>query len=255
MITSDNHPVGTTGGDTSQEHVWTARVITLFPETFPGVLSASLIGNALTRGQWKLDVVDLRQFGIGRHRAVDDTPTGGGTGMIIRADVVAAALESGTCLPVSAPLCCLTPRGQCFDQAMAQELASGAGVTLLCGRFEGIDQRVIDAFAMREVSLGDFVLSGGEAAAQAMIEASVRLLPGVLGNDASTVEESFTTGLLEYPHYTRPVEWQGHRVPSILLSGNHGAVARWRHEQGIKVTRTRRPDLWRAWCTQSGKQE
>lgn len=230
--------------------VWTARVITLFPQAFPGVLGASLTGKALEDGLWRLEPIDLRPFGEGRHRNVDDTPAGGGPGMVLRADVMARALDHAALnAPDDAaawPVIYLSPRGRPFEQARARQLAAGQGATLICGRFEGLDQRVIDAYAIEELSLGDFVLSGGEIAAQAVIDATVRLLPGVLGNAASTEEESFSAGLLEHPQYTRPAVWQGREIPPVLLSGDHGEIARWRREQAEALTRTRRPDLWRA---------
>ncbi len=220
---------------------WVAQVITLLPEAFPGVLGASLTGRALGLGLWRLDTIDLRTFGLGKHRNVDDTPAGGGAGMVLRADVVDAALRAaGPGLPVVY----LSPRGRRFDQAMARQWAAGPGVTLLCGRFEGVDQRVLDHHAVQEVSLGDFVLTGGELAAQAMLDATVRLLPGVLGNQASTEEESFSEGLLEHPHYTRPAEWQGRAIPAVLQSGNHAEIAKWRRAQAEAITAERRPDLW-----------
>jgi tRNA (guanine37-N1)-methyltransferase len=220
---------------------WVAQVITLLPEAFPGVLGASLTGRALDLGLWRLETVDLRTFGIGKHRNVDDTPAGGGAGMVLRADVVDAALRAaGPGLPVVY----LSPRGRRFDQAMARDWAAGPGVTLLCGRFEGVDQRVLDHHGIQEVSLGDFVLTGGELAAQAMLDATVRLLPGVLGNQASTEEESFSEGLLEHPQYTRPAEWQGREIPAVLQSGNHAEIAKWRRAQSEAITRGRRPDLW-----------
>lgn len=222
---------------------WAARVITLFPDAFPGVLGASLTGRALDLGLWRLDTIDLRTFGLGRHRNVDDTPAGGGAGMVLRADVVDAALQAAA---GPGPVIYLSPRGQRFDQAMARSWAAGPGVTLLCGRFEGVDQRVLDHHAIQEVSLGDFVLTGGELAAQAMLDATVRLLPGVLGNQASTEEESFSHGLLEFPQYTRPTEWQGREIPAVLQSGNHGEIAKWRQTEAETVTRDRRPDLWAA---------
>ncbi len=222
---------------------WAARVITLFPDAFPGVLGASLTGRALDLGLWRLDTIDLRTFGLGRHRNVDDTPAGGGAGMVLRADVVDAALQAAA---GPGPVIYLSPRGQRFDQAMARSWAAGPGVTLLCGRFEGVDQRVLDHHAIQEVSLGDFVLTGGELAAQAMLDATVRLLPGVLGNQASTEEESFSHGLLEFPQYTRPTEWQGREIPAVLQSGNHGEIAKWRQAEAEAVTRDRRPDLWAA---------
>ena len=226
---------------------WTAEVITLFPETFPGILGASLTGKALDEGKWRLKTVDLRVFGEGRHRNVDDTPAGGGAGMVLRADVMAKAIrQCGADRRDRAkwPLIYLSPRGHPFDQSRAAELARGEGATLICGRFEGLDERVIEAFDIEEISLGDFVLSGGEIAAQAVLDATVRLIPGVLGNAASTVEESFSEGLLEHPQYTRPAVWEGRPIPSVLTSGDHGAVDRWRRETSEALTRTRRPDLW-----------
>ncbi len=239
--------------------VWTARVITLLPEAFPGVLGLSLTGRALQRGLWQLDVIDLRQFGIGRHRNVDDTPAGGGAGMVLRPDVVGAALDhaaGGTPADRAEwPVIHLSPRGRPFTQATARRLAGARGVTLLSSRFEGVDQRVLDAHAVEEISLGDFVLTGGEIAAQALIDATVRLLPGVLGNAESTVEESFAAGLLEHPHYTRPAEWQGRPIPDVLLSGHHARIAEWRREQAERITRERRPDLWRGLQDQKNKRE
>ncbi len=230
------------------EGVWTARVITLFPEAFPGTLGLSLTGKALEMHRWRLEPIALRPFGEGRHRNVDDSPAGGGAGMVLRADVLDRALRAaaeGT--PTDRerwPVLYLSPRGRPFDQAMARRLAAGQGVTLLCGRFEGVDQRVLDAWAIEEISLGDFVLTGGEIAAQAVLDATVRLLPGVLGNAASTEEESFSDGMLEHPQYTRPQVWQGREIPEVLTSGNHGEIARWRRAQSEAITRARRPDLW-----------
>ncbi len=220
---------------------WTARVVTLLPEAFPGVLGLSLTGRALERGLWRLQTVALRAFGQGRHRNVDDTPAGGGAGMVLRADVMAAALDG-----VPGPYLYLSPRGRRFDQAMARDLAAGPGVTLVAGRFEGLDQRAVDHFGMIEVSLGDYVLTGGEIAAMALIDACVRLLPGVLGNAESAVAESFSEGLLEHPHYTRPAVWEGRAIPEVLLSGNHAEIARWRQAEAERITRERRPDLWDA---------
>ncbi|QIE42749.1 tRNA (guanosine(37)-N1)-methyltransferase TrmD [Rhodobacteraceae bacterium SC52] len=236
---------------------WKARVITLFPEVFPGVLGASLTGKALQQGLWQLDCIDLREFGIGRHRNVDDTPVGGGAGMVLRPDVLASALAKasrGTPEDRSQwPVVALSPRGRPFTQAMAQKWSESQGVTLLCGRFEGIDQRVIDAFGIQEVSLGDFVMTGGEIAAQALIDATVRLIPRVLGNHASVEEESFSSGLLEHPQYSKPVDWDGRTVPDILLSGHHAHIASWRQDQAERLTKERRPDLWRAYCAQHGR--
>ena len=225
--------------------VWMAQVITLFPQAFPGVLGESLMGKALKDGLWQLNPIDLRPFGEGKHRNVDDTPAGGGAGMVLRADVMGRAVDHALrSAPAGAPLVYLSPRGQRFDQAMAQELAQGPGITMICGRFEGLDQRVIDHYEIREVSLGDFVLSGGEIAAQAMLDAILRLRPGVLGNEASTEVESFSDGLLEHPQYTRPAEWQGRPIPDVLMSGHHGEIAKWRRSQSEALTRERRPDLW-----------
>lgn len=220
---------------------WRANVVTLFPDAFPGVLGHSLTGTALKDGLWSLETTDLRRFGEGKHRKVDDTPAGGGAGLVLRPDVVAAALSEAR---GPGPMIYLSPRGKPFDQAMARSLAAGPGVTLLCGRFEGVDQRVLDHFGMEEISLGDFVLTGGEIAAQALLDTTVRLLPGVLGNAASTEEESFSNGLLEHPQYTRPADWNGHPIPGVLTSGDHGKVATWRREQSEALTRARRPDLW-----------
>ncbi len=236
--------------------VWQARIITLFPEAFPGVLGLSLTGKALKEGLWGLEAIDLRPFGIGKHRNVDDTPAGGGAGMVLRADVLGRAVEmTMRGAPEDRaewPLVCLSPRGRPFTQAMAQRWAGARGVTMICGRFEGIDQRVIDHFGIEEVSLGDFVLTGGELAAQAMLDATVRLLPEVLGNAASVEEESFSSGLLEHPQYTRPAEWEGREIPPVLMSGNHGEIARWRQAQAEELTRARRPDLWAAYQARKG---
>ena len=233
-------------GDEELAGVWQARVITLFPEAFPGVLGLSLTGRALKEGRWQLHTHDLREFGIGKHRNVDDTPAGGGAGMVLRADVVGPALEAAQAHARGRwPILYMSPRGKPFDQAMARDLARGDGVTLLCGRFEGVDERVLEHYAVTEVSLGDFVLTGGELAAQAMLDATVRLLPGVLGNEQSTVDESHAAGLLEHPQYTRPAEWQGREIPPVLMSGNHGEIARWRREASEALTRARRPDLWK----------
>ncbi|MEM8979991.1 MAG: tRNA (guanosine(37)-N1)-methyltransferase TrmD [Pseudomonadota bacterium] len=221
---------------------WQARIITLFPGAFPGVLGESLIGKALKDGLWQLSTTDLRLFGEGKHRNVDDTPSGGGAGMVLRADVVARALGDAM-RGGPLPLYYLSPRGRPFDQAMARKWASGPGVALLCGRFEGVDERVLEHFRVQEVSLGDFVLTGGEIAAQAMLDATIRLLPGVLGNATSTEEESFSSGLLEHPQYTRPSEWEGRKIPDVLLSGNHAEIAKWRRAQAEQITKERRPDL------------
>jgi tRNA (guanine37-N1)-methyltransferase len=238
---------------------WCARVVTLFPEVFPGVLDASLTGKALQQGLWALEPIDLRAFGTGRHRQVDDTPAGGGAGLVMKPDVVGRALDmAGTGTPDDParwPRVYLSPRGRPFTQADAQRFARADGMTLLCGRFEGVDERVIEEFALEEVSIGDFVLTGGEIAAQALIDATVRLIPGVLGNAASTEEESFSEGLLEHPHYTQPRAWRAREIPPVLLSGNHGEIARWRRRQAEHLTRTRRPDLWSARAATSGEPE
>lgn len=227
---------------------WAARIITLFPEAFPGTLGLSLTGKALAEGLWSLETIDLRPFGIGKHRNVDDSPAGGGAGMVLRADVVAAAFDQAAIgTPPDRdlwPVVYLSPRGRPFDQATARRWAGTDGITMLCGRFEGVDQRVLDQYAAEEVSLGDFVLTGGEIAAQAMIDATVRLLPGVLGNASSTEEESHSHGLLEHPQFTRPAVWEGRKIPAVLTSGNHAAVAAWRRAEAERLTRERRPDLW-----------
>ena len=220
---------------------FTATVLTLFPGAFPGVLGASLIGRALKAHKWQLETLDIRDFSHHKHASVDDTPAGGGPGMVLRADVAAAAIDAVAL--GGRPLICLSPRGKPLTQAMVRDYAEGPGLVLFCGRFEGLDERVIEARDMQEVSVGDFVLAGGEVAAQALIEACVRLLPGVLGDAGSAAEESFEGGLLEYPHYTRPRVWEGREIPPVLLSGDHGAVARWRRAEAEKITKARRPDL------------
>lgn len=225
-----------------------AEVLTLFPEMFPGVLGASLAGKALADGRWALETVDIRDFARDKHRSVDDTPFGGGAGMVMRPDVIDAALRSvrpdGPGQPGAGPLVYLSPRGRVLDQGMVKRFAAEPGLTLLCGRYEGVDQRVLDAWDVEEVSLGDFILSGGEAAAMTLLDAVVRLLPGVVGKTESLEEESFERGLLEYPLYTRPAEWQGRSVPDVLMSGHHQRVAEWRLAQSEDITRLRRPDLW-----------
>ena len=222
---------------------WRASVLTLFPDIFPGPLGQSLAGRALDDGIWSLDVTDIRDFGTGKHRKVDDTPFGGGAGMVMRPDVVDAAIG-----PVAdgRPVIYLTPRGRRFTQADAVRFASGDGLILVCGRYEGVDQRVIEARAMEEFSVGDYVLSGGELAALVLLDSVVRLLPGVMGAAESALDESFSAGLLEYPHYTRPAEWAGRTVPDVLRSGNHAAVAAWRQAESEQITMRRRPDLWAA---------
>jgi tRNA (guanine37-N1)-methyltransferase len=223
---------------------WQACVLTLFPEMFPGPLAASVIGKARERDLWSLDVHDIRDHGIGKHRTVDDSPAGGGAGMVMRADVASAAIDAARNGRQDCPALYLTPRGRPLSQARVRALAQGPGAILLCGRFEGLDERAIAARALEEVSLGDFVLAGGEIAAMALIEACVRLMPGVLGDASSPAEESFEAGLLEYPQYTRPPVFEGLEVPPVLLSGNHAEIARWRRTQAEAVTQRRRPDLW-----------
>ncbi|WP_370228657.1 tRNA (guanosine(37)-N1)-methyltransferase TrmD [Cognatishimia sp.] len=226
-------------------NIWSAHIITLFPGAFPGVLGESLTGKALKDGKWQLETTDLRPFGEGKHRNVDDTPAGGGAGLVLRPDVLGKAIDhtlksvKGRC-----PLVYLSPRGRRFDQSMARAWAQNDGVVMLCGRFEGVDQRVLDHYNIQEVSLGDFVMTGGEIAAQAMIDATVRLLPSVLGNAESIEEESHSNGLLEHPQYTRPAEWRGLEIPEVLTSGNHGKVDAWRRAQSEALTQERRPDLW-----------
>jgi len=224
---------------------WRATVLTLFPEMFPGPLGVSLAGKALAAGVWALDARDIRASATDRHRSVDDTPAGGGPGMVLRADVLATAIDVADIAPERARLL-MSPRGQPLTQSRVAELAAGPGPLIVCGRFEGIDQRVIEARSLEEVSIGDYVLSGGEIAALALIDACVRLLPGVMGKPASGADESFSEGLLEYPQYTRPQEFEGHPIPDILLSGDHARVAAWRQAEAEALTRSRRPDLWAA---------
>jgi tRNA (guanine37-N1)-methyltransferase len=220
---------------------WRASVLTLFPGMFPGPLGQSLAGRALEAGIWSLDVTNIRDFALDRHRSVDDTPFGGGAGMVLRPDVLDAAIAS---VADERAILCPTPRGRRFSQIDARRLARTAGVILLCGRYEGIDQRIIEARQMQEISIGDYILSGGELPTMVLLDSIVRLLPGVMGAAESATEESFSRNLLEYPHYTRPAEWQGRRVPDVLLSGHHGAVAAWRQAESERITRERRPDLW-----------
>jgi tRNA (guanine37-N1)-methyltransferase len=221
---------------------WSATILTLFPDMFPGPLGISLLGKALEKNLWSLEVRDIRDHGLGKHRTVDDTPAGGGPGMVMRADVAAAAIDAVE--RQDRPLIYLSPRGTPLNQARVRALASGPGAILLCGRFEGLDQRVIEARAIEEISLGDFVLAGGEIAAMALVEAAVRLIPGVLGDHASTDEESFTSGLLEYPHYTRPQDFEGRTIPDVLSGGNHSEIYRYRIRTAERLTQERRPDLW-----------
>ena len=228
-----------------------AVALTLFPEMFPGPLGASLAGKALQDKVWTLETVDIRGFASDKHRTVDDSPFGGGAGMVMRPDVLDAAITASR--PNGTPLIYLTPRGRVLDQRRVRTLAAGPGVTLICGRYEGVDQRLLEAHEVEEVSLGDFILSGGEAAAIALLDAVVRLLPGVVGKTESLDDESFETGLLEYPHYTRPDTWNGREVPEVLKSGHHAKVAAWRQAQAEEITRVRRPDLWAAYATAKNK--
>ena len=224
---------------------WSATVLTLFPEMFPGPLGLTLPGKALANGLWSLEIKDIRDHGVGKHRVVDDTPSGGGPGMVMRADVACAAIDAVRAANNKdpRPLIYLSPRGAPFTQARAQALSEGPGVILFCGRFEGLDQRAIEARGMEEISLGDFVLAGGEIAAMAVMEAAVRLIPGVLGAADSPSEESFAAGLLEYPHYTRPQDFEGRTIPEVLNNGNHKEIAKWRRAEAGKITALRRPDL------------
>ena len=229
---------------TSTKTPWTATVLTLFEEMFPGSLGQSLAGQGLKDGLWTLETLDIRSFASDKHRSVDDTPFGGGPGMVMRADVIDAAIEKIKAQKLVRPLIYLSPRGRPLDQKRVRELAVGPGLTLLCGRYEGVDERLLEVYEIEEVSLGDFIMSGGEPAAIAMIDACVRLLPGIMGSDASGVEESFERGLLEYPHYTRPQAWRGIAVPEVLLSGHHKKIKEWRKRQSEEMTKERRPDLW-----------
>jgi tRNA (guanine37-N1)-methyltransferase len=238
-----------TGTRTSEATIWRATVLTLFPEMFPGPLGVSLAGKALASGLWVLEARDIRDSATDRHRSVDDTPAGGGPGMVLRADVLAAAIDAadaGSGRPEGRPRLLMSPRGRPLTQSQTVELAAGPGPLIVCGRFEGVDQRVIAARRLEEVSIGDFVLSGGEIAAMALIDACVRLLPGVMGKPGSSAEESFSDGLLEYPQYTRPQEFEGEPIPEVLVSGDHAKVAAWRLAEAEALTRARRPDLWAA---------
>jgi len=239
-------------GDATTDAPWRAVALTLFPEMFPGSLGQSLAGQALEDGRWALETVDIRGYARDKHRTVDDTPCGGGAGMVMRPDVVDLAVQdvkekTGGALP----LIYMTPRGRPLTQDRVRELAEGPGVAVLCGRYEGVDQRVLDAHDVEEVSIGDYVLSGGEVAALVLMDACVRLIPGVMGSNKSHEEESFEEGLLEYPLYTRPVEWQGRTVPEVLLSGHHGKIRAWRREQAEAITKDRRLDLWKAYTASS----
>jgi len=220
-----------------------ASILTLYPEMFPGPLGVSLAGRALERGDFSLETVQIRDFGIGRHRMVDDTPSGGGAGMVMRSDVVAAALDHAAPEADTRPRILMSPRGRPLTQERVRDLAAGEGAVIVCGRFEGVDERVIAGRGLEEISIGDYILSGGEVGALVLLDAVVRLLPGVMGNAVSGDAESFEGGLLEHPHYTRPAEWEGRTIPPVLTSGDHGAVARWRHAEAERLTRERRPDL------------
>lgn len=223
--------------------MWRATILTLFPEMFPGPLGLSLAGEGLSRGLWRLEARDIREHGLGRHRAVDDTPAGGGPGMVMRADVLAAAIDAAAPMDDARPRLLMSPRGAPLTQKRVREFVAGEGVVILCGRFEGVDERIIEARALEEVSIGDYVLSGGEIAAMALLDACVRLLPGIMGEAASGEEESFESGLLEYPQYTRPRDFEGRAIPDILLGGDHAKIARWRRDRALELTRARRPDL------------
>ena len=220
-----------------------ATVLTLYPEMFPGPLGASLAGEGLRKGLWELEARQIRDHGIGRHQKVDDNPAGGGAGMVLRCDVLAAAIDAAVPAEDARPRLLMSPRGRPLTQAMVRDTVAGEGVVIVCGRFEGVDERVIEGRGLTEVSIGDYILSGGEMAAMVLLDACVRLIPGVMGKEASGTEESFENGLLEYPHYTRPREWEGRGLPEALLSGDHARIARWRREQAEALTRERRPDL------------
>jgi tRNA (guanine37-N1)-methyltransferase len=228
---------------------WKAKIITLLPTAFPSMLGESLTGKALSEGLWQIEPIDLRMFGEGKHRNVDDTPSGGGAGMVLRPDIMGKAVDFAmNGVPADRkkwPLVYMSPRGKRFDQATAQRWSEAEGITMICGRFEGLDERVIEHFDIEEVSLGDFVLTGGEIPVQAMIDATVRLLPGVLGNAESIEDESHSNGLLEHPQYTRPTQWRGHKIPDVLMSGHHAKIAKWREDMARALTQDRRPDMWK----------
>lgn len=226
---------------------WRATVLTLYPDMFPGPLGTSLAGRALEKGLWSLDRLHIRDFAEGKHRNVDDTPAGGGAGMVLRPDVVGRAIDAATGEGDTRPRILLSPRGKPLTQDKVRELKEAGGAILLCGRFEGVDQRVIDGRHLEEISIGDYILSGGELGAMVLMDAVVRLLPGVMGKVASGEDESFESGLLEYPHYTRPAVWEDREIPEILSSGHHGNIAKWRHEQAVALTKERRPDLFEVW--------
>jgi tRNA (guanine37-N1)-methyltransferase len=233
--------------------MWTACVLTILPEVFPGPLGVSLAGQALADGLWRLDAMNIRDFAKDRHRSVDDTPAGGGPGMVMRADILGAAIDGARTRYPDLSLIYPSPRGRRLTQARIRELSKGAGIMLLCGRFEGIDERIIEARQVEEISIGDYVLSGGELAAMVIIDAAIRLLPGVMGAADSALEESFENDLLEYPHYTRPREWEGRAIPDVLLSGDHKRIAEWRKRQAEAITRERRPDLTRSGAPKPAK--
>lgn len=220
-----------------------ATILTLFPEMFPGPLGVSLAGEALRTGLWSIDARDIRDHGLGRHRTVDDTPSGGGAGMVLRCDVLGAAIDAAVTPDDTRPRLLMSPRGRPLTQGYVRELSLGPGVLIVCGRFEGVDERVIEGRGLTEISIGDYVLSGGEIGAMVLLDAIVRLIPGVMGSDLSGGDESFENGLLEYPHYTRPRDWEGRDIPAILTSGDHAKVAKWRREQAERITAERRPDL------------
>ncbi|MBL4905862.1 MAG: tRNA (guanosine(37)-N1)-methyltransferase TrmD [Sneathiella sp.] len=239
---------------TETQAAWVAHVLTLYPQMFPGPLGQSLAGRGLENGAWDLQVSNIRDYSVGKHNTVDDSPFGGGAGMVIRPDVLADAIDSAKAVSGDDKrLIYFSPRGRVMDQAYIRELSGGPGAILVCGRFEGIDQRVLEARNMEEVCLGDFILSGGEIAALALLDAVIRLLPGVTGNQASLMEESFETGLLEYPHYTRPPVWEDRVVPEVLLSGHHKKIKEWRQRQSEEVTKQRRADLWERWSGENLK--
>lgn len=227
---------------------WHAQILTLYPEMFPGPLGVSLAGRALEQGLWSCDPVHIRDFATDRHRTVDDTPAGGGAGMVLKVDVLARAVDLATERQPGLPVIALTPRGRPVTQTRVRELAAGPGVTVLCGRFEGFDERIFEGRAIEQLSVGDIILSGGEMAALTLLDACIRLLPGVMGAPSSGDEESFERGLLEYPHYTRPVEWEGRVIPEVLRSGDHARIAAWRKARAEEDTRLRRPDLWERYC-------
>jgi tRNA (guanine37-N1)-methyltransferase len=232
--------------------MWRASVLTIFPEMFPGPLGGSLAGKALAAGLWGLDTIDIREQATDRHRSVDDTPAGGGPGMVMKPDVLARALDTAAPPGDTRPRLLMSPRGVPLTQARVAALARGPGAIILCGRFEGVDERVIAGRMLEELSIGDYVLSGGEIAALALVDACIRLLPGVMGKEASGAEESFAKGLLEYPQFTRPAVWEGYAIPEILTSGDHAKVAAWRQEEAERLTRERRPDLWAAYVGRAG---